>query len=47
MIKCRFTNLISIFAVHLPYVAVKSPVEDGADGWSTTLRKKRHCTLCF
>ena len=24
-----------------------SSVDDGTDGWSTTLRNKRHCTLCF
>ena len=28
-------------------MAVISSEDDGANGWSTTLRNKRHCTLCF
>lgn len=33
--------------LHLPVAAVMSSVDDEAGGWSTTLRNKRHCTLCF
>ena len=36
-----------ILQLHLPVAAGMHTEVCGVDGWSTTLRNKRHCTLCF
>ena len=44
----KITNKICTFVpCYLLVAAAMSFEEDGADGRSTTLRNKRHCTLCF
>ena len=48
--RFRRTEIQILFVplqMHLPSSAMMSFEKDGANGWSTTLRNKRHCTLCF
>jgi hypothetical protein len=40
-------RILLFLQMHLPVTAVMSFEKDGAIGRSTTLRNKRHCTLCF